>query len=140
MVTNGWASDESLGAAAHRPANCRGADSCAGTGSGHRAAADTARGPAPGAVTPPDPTEQKTACGVGTLSPGTRLELRPSADVMLNYTSAWRFSRGTGQKVAVIDTGVAPTRDYMRWKPAATTCHRQTGWWTATRMEPWLPV
>lgn len=64
--------------------------------------------PPPGAVAPPDPTEQKTACGVGTLSPGTRLDLRPSADVMLNYSSAWRFSRGAGQKVAVVDTGVAP--------------------------------
>ncbi|MEC4764907.1 type VII secretion-associated serine protease mycosin [Mycobacterium sherrisii] len=64
--------------------------------------------PPPGPVAPPDPTEQKTACGVGTVSPGTRLDLRPSADAMLNYTGAWRFSRGAGQKVAVIDTGVAP--------------------------------
>jgi membrane-anchored mycosin MYCP len=64
--------------------------------------------PPPGAVAPPDPTEQKAACGVGTVSPDSQLGLRPSADAMLNYTGAWKFSRGAGQKVAVIDTGVAP--------------------------------
>ena len=64
--------------------------------------------PPPGAVAPPDPTEQKTACGIGTVSPGSQLGVRPGADVMLNYTGAWRFSRGAGQKIAVIDTGVAP--------------------------------
>jgi membrane-anchored mycosin MYCP len=64
--------------------------------------------PPTGAVAPPDPTEQKTACGIGTMFPGSQLGLRPSADTMLNYTGAWRFSRGAGQKVAVIDTGVSP--------------------------------
>jgi membrane-anchored mycosin MYCP len=66
-------------------------------------------GPPPtGSVAPPDPTEQKTACGIGTVLPGSQFRLRPSADAMLNYTGAWKFSRGAGQKVAVIDTGVAP--------------------------------
>jgi membrane-anchored mycosin MYCP len=64
--------------------------------------------PPAGPVAPPDPTEQKTACGIGTVFPGSRFEQRPSADVMVNYSGAWRFSRGAGQKVAVIDTGVAP--------------------------------
>ncbi|OBA57211.1 type VII secretion-associated serine protease mycosin [Mycobacterium sp. 1100029.7] len=64
--------------------------------------------PPAGAVAPPDPTEQKTACGIGIMSPGTQTGARFGADIMLNYTGAWLFSRGGGQKVAVIDTGVAP--------------------------------
>jgi membrane-anchored mycosin MYCP len=64
--------------------------------------------PPTGLVAPPDPTDQKTACGIGTVFPGSQLQQRPNADTMLNYTGAWRFSRGAGQKVAVIDTGVSP--------------------------------
>jgi membrane-anchored mycosin MYCP len=66
-------------------------------------------GPPPaGPVAPLGPTEQKAACGVTAVLPGSQFQLRPSAAVMLNYTAAWRFSTGAGQKVAVIDTGVAP--------------------------------
>ncbi|ORW74110.1 type VII secretion-associated serine protease mycosin [Mycobacterium saskatchewanense] len=61
-----------------------------------------------GPVAPPEPTEQRTACGIGTVFPGSRFQQRPAADTMLNYSAAWAFSRGAGQKVAVIDTGVAP--------------------------------
>ncbi|MGV0815334.1 type VII secretion-associated serine protease mycosin [Mycolicibacterium boenickei] len=65
-------------------------------------------GPPPsGPVAPPQPTEQKTVCGMpaGVL-PGTDFTKQTSADAMLEYRKAWRFSRGAGQKVAVIDTGV----------------------------------
>jgi membrane-anchored mycosin MYCP len=65
-------------------------------------------GPPPnGPVAPPEPTELKAICGVptGTL-PATDFTKQTSADAMLEYRSAWRFSRGAGQKVAVIDTGV----------------------------------
>jgi len=66
-------------------------------------------GPPPsGPVASLGPTEQKAACGVGAVLPGTQFQLRPSAAVMLNYAAAWRFSTGVGQTVAVIDTGVAP--------------------------------
>lgn len=66
-------------------------------------------GPPPtGPVAPLSPTEQKAACGVGAVLPGSQFQLRPSAAVMLNYAAAWRFSTGAGQKVAVIDTGVSP--------------------------------
>ncbi len=65
-------------------------------------------GPPPtGPVAPLDPTEQKSDCGAGAVFPGSQLQQRPSADAMLNYSSAWAFSRGAGQKVAVIDTGVS---------------------------------
>lgn len=64
-------------------------------------------GPPPtGAVAPPEPTERKATCGVGAVFPQTDFRLRPGAEALLDFASAWRFSRGAGQKVAVIDTGV----------------------------------
>ncbi|WP_083410749.1 type VII secretion-associated serine protease mycosin [Mycolicibacterium rutilum] len=67
-------------------------------------------GPPPaGPVAPPVPTELKAICGIPTgVLPATDLAKRTSAEAMLDYRSAWRFSRGAGQKVAVIDTGVNP--------------------------------
>ncbi|WP_448464932.1 type VII secretion-associated serine protease mycosin [Mycolicibacterium sp. XJ870] len=65
-------------------------------------------GPPPvGPVGPTEPTEQKTICGIPTgVLPGTDFAKQSSAEAMLEYRRAWRFSRGAGQKVAVIDTGV----------------------------------
>jgi membrane-anchored mycosin MYCP len=64
-------------------------------------------GPPPtGPVAPPDLTEQKSTCGAGGVLPQTDFRLQPSAQAQLDFTDAWRFSRGAGQKVAVIDTGV----------------------------------
>src|SRR5262249_20289247 len=64
-------------------------------------------GPPPtGPVAPPDPTERKSTCGVGAVFPQTDFRLQASAEAMLDITDAWQFSRGAGQKVAVIDTGV----------------------------------
>ena len=80
----------------------------AGTRTGHRAAAGTPGGPAPGAVAPPDPTEQKTACGIGTVFPGSQVRHRPSADTCSTTPALGSFRAEPGQKVAVIDTGVAP--------------------------------
>jgi len=65
-------------------------------------------GPPPsGPLGPPQPTELKAICGIqtGTL-PATDYAKRMSAEAMLDYRAAWRYSRGAGQKVAVIDTGV----------------------------------
>ncbi|MCV7376939.1 type VII secretion-associated serine protease mycosin [Mycolicibacterium arabiense] len=67
-----------------------------------------APGPPPtGPVVPPNPTEQKSMCGSGAVAPGSQFQQTPAADAMLDYTGAWRFSRGAGQRVAVIDTGVS---------------------------------
>lgn len=65
-------------------------------------------GPAPsGSLGPLESTELKAICGIPTgVLPQTDFSLRTSAEAMLDYRSAWRFSRGAGQKVAVIDTGV----------------------------------
>ncbi|WP_099041618.1 type VII secretion-associated serine protease mycosin [Mycobacterium neglectum] len=67
-----------------------------------------APGPPPsGPVGPPIPTELKAICGIPTGVLGsTDFMKQTSAEAMLEYRSAWRFSRGAGQKVAVIDTGV----------------------------------
>lgn len=66
-------------------------------------------GPPPnGTVGPTEPTEQKTVCATTGVLPDTDVKLPPSAGLLLNYEAAWRFSRGAGQKVAVIDTGVSP--------------------------------
>lgn len=66
-------------------------------------------GPPPnGPVAPTEPTEQKQVCATTGLLPGTDLNLVPAADLMLNFSDAQAFSRGQGQKVAVIDTGVSP--------------------------------
>src|SRR5690349_4286264 len=66
-------------------------------------------GPPPvGPVAPPGPTEQKAVCGAATVFPNSQFKNQTIADTMLDYSAAWRFSRGAGQKVAVIDTGVTP--------------------------------
>jgi membrane-anchored mycosin MYCP len=62
--------------------------------------------PPTGPVAPPDPTERKSTCGVGGVFPQTDFRLKPPAQALLNFTGVWEFSRGAGQKVAVIDTGV----------------------------------
>jgi membrane-anchored mycosin MYCP len=65
-------------------------------------------GPPPtGPVGPAEPTELKAICGIPTgVLPATDFTKENSAEAMLEFRSAWRFSRGAGQKVAVIDTGV----------------------------------
>jgi membrane-anchored mycosin MYCP len=64
-------------------------------------------GPPPtGKVAPTDPTERKSTCGIGGVLPQTDFRLQPSAAALLDFAAAWQFSRGAGQKVAVIDTGV----------------------------------
>ncbi|AFR48280.1 type VII secretion-associated serine protease mycosin [Gordonia sp. KTR9] len=57
-------------------------------------------------VAPPEPTEQSHLCNTAEL---TRNVSKPTAaQSMMNLPEAWRFSRGQGQRVAVIDTGVTP--------------------------------
>lgn len=69
---------------------------------------DDTRLPEPGPPTPPEPTEQRQPCLDSTADPHApavagQLEI-------LDLTAVWRLSRGAGQTVAVIDTGVARHR------------------------------
>ncbi|MGW0037101.1 type VII secretion-associated serine protease mycosin [Gordonia sp. NPDC003376] len=57
-------------------------------------------------VGPPEPTEQRTLCAEP-LPAGSQ-STPSAAQTMMNLPGAWRFSRGTGQRIAVIDTGVTP--------------------------------
>ncbi|WP_440713346.1 type VII secretion-associated serine protease mycosin [Gordonia sp. FQ] len=58
-------------------------------------------------VGPPQPTRQRTRCARGAPAT-TDLTALPPGHVLLDLPGAWRFSRGAGVTVAVIDTGVTP--------------------------------
>ncbi|UVO14538.1 type VII secretion-associated serine protease mycosin [Mycobacterium sp. SVM_VP21] len=67
---------------------------------------DHARLPAPAPAAPALPTVQREVCTVGTLGPSGN----PTQLDGLDLAAAWALTRGAGQRVAVIDTGVAPHR------------------------------
>ncbi|WP_408632646.1 type VII secretion-associated serine protease mycosin [Mycobacterium saskatchewanense] len=63
--------------------------------------------PRPALPAPPGPTVQRAVCDTVATNPQSgRNEL---ADLM-DLARVWRLTRGAGQRVAVIDTGVAPHR------------------------------
>jgi membrane-anchored mycosin MYCP len=68
----------------------------------------------PGAVPPnsppgpPQPMKQSSYCTEVGVLPGTDFRVQPKYMDMLNLPEAWRFGRGGGVRVAVIDTGVTP--------------------------------
>jgi type VII secretion-associated serine protease mycosin len=64
--------------------------------------------PPSGAPGPGQPMEQRGPCSTSGVVPGTDPGIVTSSQSMLNLTGAWQFSRGDGQLVAVIDTGVRP--------------------------------
>ncbi|ULN53747.1 S8 family serine peptidase [Mycolicibacillus parakoreensis] len=60
---------------------------------------------------PPGPEQemrQSAYCVDGAVAPGSDFRVQPKFMDMLNLPEAWRFGRGAGVKVAVIDTGVTP--------------------------------
>ena len=63
--------------------------------------------PAGGNPAPPDPTEQPGNSPCASTSTGGDGPTVPTAQRSLELDKAWQFSRGAGQLVAVIDTGVA---------------------------------
>lgn len=69
---------------------------------------DVGATPPDGPPGPDQPMRQGAFCTkVGTL-PGTDYRVQPHYMDMLDLAEAWRFGRGAGQRVAVIDTGVSP--------------------------------
>ncbi|MGV0624487.1 type VII secretion-associated serine protease mycosin [Mycolicibacter minnesotensis] len=64
--------------------------------------------PPSGAPGPVAAMEQRGDCSSSALLPGTDLGAVPGGQRMLDLPAAWQFSRGEGQTVAVIDTGVRP--------------------------------
>lgn len=71
-------------------------------------AVDPAAQPPSGAPGPGQPMEQRGACSTSGIIPGTDPGLVTPSQSTLNLPGAWQFSRGEGQLVAVIDTGVRP--------------------------------
>jgi membrane-anchored mycosin MYCP len=67
------------------------------------------------AAVPPDsppgpsaPMKQSSYCTEVGVLPGTDFRVQPKYMDMLNLPEAWRFGRGGGVRIAVIDTGVTP--------------------------------
>jgi membrane-anchored mycosin MYCP len=52
--------------------------------------------------------EQRGQCSTSGVVPGSDPGVTTPSQAMLNLPAAWQFSRGEGQLVAVIDTGVRP--------------------------------
>jgi membrane-anchored mycosin MYCP len=57
---------------------------------------------------PAQPMRQTAYCTEVGVLPGTDFRVQPKYMDMLNLPEAWRFTRGAGVRVAVIDTGVSP--------------------------------
>jgi membrane-anchored mycosin MYCP len=64
--------------------------------------------PPNGTPGPGQPMEQRGPCGTSGVIPGSDPGAPTPSQAMLNLPAAWQFSRGEGQLVAVIDTGVRP--------------------------------
>lgn len=64
--------------------------------------------PPTGNAGPPQPMTQRSPCISTGVLPGTDTRAVSPNQLSLNLTEAWQHSRGDGQTVAVIDTGVQP--------------------------------
>jgi membrane-anchored mycosin MYCP len=64
--------------------------------------------PPPGSPGPPQPMTQRDACVTTGVLPGTNPRATTPNQLSFNLSEAWQHSRGNGQTVAVIDTGVQP--------------------------------
>jgi membrane-anchored mycosin MYCP len=62
--------------------------------------------PSDGPPAPLSPTQQRNRCQ--STQPDTDLTV-PPAQRYLDFRPVWRFTRGAGQTIAIIDTGVAPS-------------------------------
>src|SRR3984893_2489380 len=68
---------------------------------------DPAATPSDGTPGPGGAMKQNSYCTEVGVLPGTDFRIQPKYMDMLNLAEAWKFGRGAGVKVAVIDTGVA---------------------------------
>nr|WP_275080650.1 S8 family serine peptidase [Mycolicibacter sinensis] len=64
--------------------------------------------PPDGTPGPPQTMRQTSYCTEVGVLPNTDFRVQPAYMDMLNLAEAWKFSRGAGVSVAVIDTGVTP--------------------------------
>ena len=87
--------------------------------------------PPPGAPGPVAPVEKYGECSATGIISGTDFKAVPPSQQVLDPSAAWRFSRGDGQLVAVLDTGVRqgprlpgvePGGDYVESTDGLTDC------------------
>ncbi|WP_245819918.1 type VII secretion-associated serine protease mycosin [Rhodococcoides yunnanense] len=78
----------------------------AGTALAERPVVDASLLPEPAPPMPPDPTEQRNPCA--SAAPAVDGPAVPDAQRLLDFQAVWPITRGVGQLVAVIDTGVSP--------------------------------
>ncbi len=71
-------------------------------------AVDAGVPPPSGTPGPGQPMEPRGPCSTSGVIPGSDPGVVTPSQSMLNLPAAWQFSRGDGQLVAVIDTGVRP--------------------------------
>lgn len=71
-------------------------------------AVDPAAVPPDGNVGPVVAMAQRTECVTTGAIPGTTPAVESTNEQLVNLVDAWQFSRGDGQIVAVIDTGITP--------------------------------
>ncbi|MCV7028406.1 type VII secretion-associated serine protease mycosin [Mycobacterium sherrisii] len=69
---------------------------------------DPAAPPPSGAAGPVQPMEQRGPCITSGVIPGSDPTAVSASQAALNLGPAWQFSRGEGQLVAVLDSGVRP--------------------------------
>lgn len=69
---------------------------------------DPAATPPSGSAGPAGSMEQRNPCATSGLIPGTDPAAQSPNKLSLNLSEAWTHSRGQGQVIAVIDTGVTP--------------------------------
>jgi membrane-anchored mycosin MYCP len=73
---------------------------------------DNSRLPKPAPPTPPQPTVQREMCAVPSMTPGPGRSSDTSHGsgqlAGLDLPQVWELTRGSGQRVAVIDTGISP--------------------------------
>ena len=92
---------------------------------------DPGAAPPPGAPGPVAPMEKNVGCSATGVISGTDFKAVPPSQQVLDPSAAWRFSRGDGQLVAVLDTGVRqgprlpgvqPGGDYVESTDGLTDC------------------
>jgi membrane-anchored mycosin MYCP len=69
---------------------------------------DNSRLPQPAPPSPPQPTVQREICAVPSLTRDADPPTASSQLSGLDLPQVWKLTRGSGQRVAVIDTGVSP--------------------------------
>lgn len=90
-------------------------------------AIDHSRLPQPAPASPPRPTVQHETCAVPSMASDTNPHDDGAQLAGLDLPQVWKLTRGSGQRVAVIDTGVSPHPRLPRTAPGGDYVHNGDG-------------